>query len=206
MKTLVTVLVFFLTTTLTAQLPKALDEVAPFSEGLAGIRKGNQWAFIDDLGTIVIDFRADIYWNPSANDSSEGVKAVRYPKFSDNRCIVRKYVDEIPVYGFIDTKGKLVIEHQFLNVNPFKNGVTTGIIHEKIFRGQNEFKLNIYEDKFHEVLMDTSGEVLEFFGRRYNIQLRKSRYKLPRIGSRILNDKLVAVRVENNWEIRKLNL
>jgi hypothetical protein len=205
MKTLATILVFFLVTNLTAQLPKTLDEVAPFSEGLAGIRKGKQWAFIDDLGNIIIDFREDVYWNPNANDSSEGVKAVKYPQFSNGRCIVRTYVDEIPVYGFIDTKGKLVIEYQFLNVNPFNDGVTNGIIHEKIFRGQNEFKLNIYEDKFHEVIMDTSGEIIEFLGRRYNIQLKKSRYKLPRINTKILNDKLVAVKVENNWEIRKLN-
>nr|WP_299214269.1 WG repeat-containing protein [uncultured Allomuricauda sp.] len=205
MKTIITILAIFLSATLTAQLPKALDEVAPFSEGLAGIRMGNQWAFIDDLGNIIIDFRGDVYWNSNANDSSEGVKAIRYPKFTNGRCIVRKYVDEIPIYGFIDTKGELVIEYQFLNVNLFKDGVTTGIIHEKIFRGRNEFKLNIYEDKFHEVLMDTSGEIIEFLGRRYNIQLKKSRYELPRITSKILNDKLVAIRVEDNWEIRKLN-
>lgn len=150
MKKIVVSLAFFLTMTLTAQLPKTLDEVAPFSEGLAGVRKGNQWAFIDDLGNIIIDFSADIYWNPNSNDSLESIKAVRYPKFTNGRCIVRKYVDEIPIYGFIDTKGKLVIEYQFLNVNPFNNGVTSGIIHEKVFREQNEFKLNITRLNFRK--------------------------------------------------------
>ena len=37
-----------------------LDEVAPFSEGLAAVRKGDQWGFIDKEGGMVIDFRNDV--------------------------------------------------------------------------------------------------------------------------------------------------
>ncbi|WP_350285343.1 WG repeat-containing protein [uncultured Croceitalea sp.] len=206
MKITTTVLALFTVLGLAAQLPEALDEVAPFSEDLAAIRKGNDWAFIDDLGTIVIDFRSDIHWNPSAKETSKGVNAVRQPKFSDGLCMVRTYVDDIAVYGFINTKGELVIEHQFLNVHPFKNGFTTGVIYEKVFRGRNEFKLDIYEHKFHEVLMDASGKIIEFLGRRYNIQMKKSRYKLPTVSARLLNDQLVAVKIKNDWAIKKINL
>lgn len=206
MKTIITLLAFIMTLGLSAQLPESLDEVAPFNEGLAAIRKGKQWGFIDDLGNIIIDFRDDIYWNPEADQSLQGVNGVRFPQFSNGLCMVRTFVDDIAVYGFINTEGELVIEHEFLNVNPFKNGVTTGIIYEKVFRGQNEFKLDIYEFKFHEVIMDDSGKIIEFLGRRYNIQMKKSRYNLPNINTQILNDKLVAFKTEGNWAIKKLNL
>ena len=204
MKTLIFIFAAFTTMGLNAQLPKNLDDVAPFHEGLAAIQKGIQWAFIDDLGNIVIDFRDDLYWNKDAMASYKDIRSVRYPQFSSGRCIVQKLVDGIPVFGFIDTTGKLVIEHQFLNVVPFENGLATGIIYEKIHRGQNEFKLDIYEYKFHEVLMDVNGNIIEFLNRRYNIQMTKKRYKMPAIQSKVLNDRLVAVKTDENWQIKKL--
>ena len=191
---------------LTAQLPKSLDEVAPFHEGLAAIRVGDEWAFIDDLGNLIIDFRDDIHWNRGAKASDDGVMAVNYPRFSDGRCMVKKEIDGITYYGFIDTKGKLIIEHDFLNVRPFENGYTTGIWFEKVFRGQNEFKLNIYEFKFYEVLMDVDGNILDFMNRRYNIQLKKSRYKLPKIESKLLNSNLITFKKDGAWELKKLEL
>ena len=205
MKTVIFILTGFIGVGLNAQLPKDLDDVAPFHEGLAAVQKGNAWAFIDDLGNMVIDFRNDLYWNPDMGPYGD-VRSVYYPRFSNGRCIVRTLVDDIPVFGFIDTKGNLVIEHKFLNVRPFENGLTTGIIFEKIHRGQNEFKLDIYEYKFHEVLMDVDGNIIEFLNRRYNIQMTKTRYKMPAIQSKILNDKLVAVKIDNEWELRKLQL
>ncbi|MBO0323703.1 WG repeat-containing protein [Muricauda sp. CAU 1633] len=189
-----------------AQLPKDLDFVAPFHEGLAPVQKGNEWAFIDDVGHIVINFRDDLYWNKDTEETYDDVRSVHYPKFSNGRCIVQKMVDEIPVFGFIDTEGNLVIEHQFLNVRPFENGMTTGIIFEKVHRGKNEFNLDIYEYKFHEILMDVDGNILEFLNRRYNIQMTKKRYKIPPIWSKMLNNKLIAVKKDKNWEIKKLDL
>jgi len=120
--------------------------------------------------------------------------------------MVKKEVDDIPVFGFINTKGELVIQHEFLNVRPFKDGYTTGVIFEKIPRGQNEFKLNIYEYRFHEVLMDTNGNIITFLNRRYNIQMNKSRYKLPKIHSKLMGPKLIAVKKEGNWELQRLQL
>lgn len=206
MKTLIFIIAALFFSGISAQLPKNLDNVTPFHEGLAAIQKGNQWAFIDDLGNVIIDFRSDLYWNENAKASYGDVRSVHYPEFSDGRCIVQKMIDEIPVFGFIDTTGKLVIEHQFLNVRPFENGFTTGIIFEKILRGQNEFKLDIYEYKFLEVLMDVNGNIIEFLNRRHNIQMTKRRYKMPAIQSKVLNDKLIAVKIDENWQIKKLQL
>ena len=119
--------------------------------------------------------------------------------------MVKKEVDGIPYYGFINTKGELVIKHEFLNVRPFEDGYTTGILVDKVFRGQNEFKLNIYEHKFHEVLMDTEGNALEFLNRRYNIQLKTTRYQLPKIESKMLNSNLITYKKDGAWELKKLN-
>lgn len=189
-----------------AQLPQSLDEVTPFHEGLAAIRQGDAWAFIDDLGNIIIDFRNDLHWTGKEEDSDNGIMAITYPYFSNGRCMVKKEVDDIPVFGFINTKEELVIQHEFLNVRPFKDGYTTGVIFEKIPRGQNEFKLNIYEYRFHEVLMDTDGNIITFLNRRYNIQMNKSRYKLPKIHSKLMGPKLIVVKKEGNWELQRLQL
>ena len=43
-----------------SQLMKGLDQVSSFNEGLVAIKKGDQWAFMDKQGTIVIDFRDDL--------------------------------------------------------------------------------------------------------------------------------------------------
>ena len=206
MKSSLLLLTLISTTFLFGQLPQSLDEVATFSEGLAAVRKGDQWGFIDKSGNIVIDFRNDIYWNENANTTKDGIHSIKYPYFSNGLCMVKKEFNGIELFGFIDTNGELVINKEFLNVRPFEKGYTTGVLFERLFRGQNEFKLNVYEYKFLEVVMDTQGNIVHFLNRRNNIQMKKIRYKLPDIRSKILNDSLVAVKVDENWELRKLNL
>lgn len=115
--------------------------------------------------------------------------------------------EDVPVFGFIDAQGKVVLEPQLLNVYPFKDGYTTAVLFEKAMKGKNEFNLNIYEFKFHDVMLDTSGEILEFFNRRYNIQMTKKRYERPTIGAKRLSDGLIAVHTQDQgWEIRKITL
>ncbi|MBO0331895.1 WG repeat-containing protein [[Muricauda] lutisoli] len=206
MKKTTTLIAAFIYMGLSAQLPDNLDFVSPFHEGFAAIQKENKWAFVDETGNIAIDFRDDLYWNTDANTSYNDIRAMAYPQFSSGRCVVQKIVDGIPIFGFIDTTGKLVIEHQFLNVAPFDNGWTTGIIFEKVFRGKNEFNLDIYEFKFHEVLMDADGNINEFLNRRHNIQMTKRRYEIPEIRSKILNGNLIAVEKDNLWHIKKIDL
>ncbi len=186
---------------------KGVDEIAPFSEGLAAVRKGNQWGFINKEGNLVIDFRDDLVWNENPDTAASDITSVRYPSFNNERCLVQKLEDQIPIYGFIDKKGDLVIEHQFLNVTPYNDGYTTGIAYEKVFKGNNEFKLKIYEYKYHDVLMDTSGKIVEFFNRRDGIQLTIRRYVRPSLGTKLIADGLIAVKTKGiGWEIRKLEL
>ena len=44
---------------------KDLDQVTEFHEGLAAVRKGSQWGFIDQAGKLVIEFRDDLPRNPN---------------------------------------------------------------------------------------------------------------------------------------------
>ena len=187
---------------------KNIDEIAPFSEGLAAVRQGDQWGFINEEGNLVIDFRNDVHWNKDADTSKLDVSGVRYPMFNEGRCLITKKVEDgIPLYGFMDTKGNTVIEPQFLNVYPFKDGYTTGVLFDKVLKGENEFKLKIYDFKFFDVLLDTSGEIDEYFNRRYGIQMTKRRYELPHIGAKRLTNGLIAVHMKDKgWEIRKLTM
>ncbi|UWX54485.1 WG repeat-containing protein [Maribacter litopenaei] len=205
---LIMTFLWMLPLTLMAQELKGIDEIAPFNEGLAGVRQGEKWGFIDENGTLVIDFRNDVYWNSNADTSKSDISGVRYPIFQEGRCLITKNVEDgVPIYGFMDTKGNTIIEPQFLNVYPFKNGYTTGVLFEKTLKGKNEFKLDIYEFKFFDVLVDASGEIDEFFERRHNIQMTKKRYQVPTIGAKYLAEDLVAVYgKDQGWEIRKLAL
>lgn len=191
-----------------SQTVKNIDEIAPFSEGLAAVRQGNQWGFINEEGQMVIDFRNDIYWNKDADTSKKDISGVKYPMFNEGRCLITKIVEDgVPVYGFIDTKGNVVLEPQLLNVYPFKDGFTTAVLFEKSMKGKNEFNLDIYEFKFHDVMLDTSGEIIEFFNRRYNIQMTKRRYQMPAMGVKQLSAGLVAVYTQDQgWEVRKITL
>jgi hypothetical protein len=201
-------LLILLPTATFSQSVEKLDEIAPFSEGLAAVRKGDQWGFINKEGDLAIDFRNDVHWNKNADTSKSDVSGVRYPMFHEGRCLITKTVeDKVAVYGFIDTEGNIVVEPKFLNVYPFEDGYTTGVLFEKTFRGNNEFKLKIYDFKFFDVLLDASGEVLEYYDQRFGIQMTKRRYELPNIGAKRLAEGLVAVYVKDKgWEIRKLTM
>ena len=198
-------LMFSVTTT--GQQLEGIDEIAPFNEGFAAVRKGEQWGFIDKNGDLVIDFRNDLHWKKDADGSESDVNGVRYPMFNEQMCMITKKVEDgIPLYGFIDTSGKTVVEPKFLNVYPFKDGHTTGVLFEKTLRGKNEFKLNIYDFKFFDVLLNASGSIEEYFEPRQGIQMTTRRYKLPFIGAKMLSDDLVAVWVKGKgWEIRNLD-
>lgn len=189
-----------------AQDLKGIDEIAPFSEGLAAVRQGEKWGFINEEGTLVIDFREDVYWNSNADTDKLDISGVRYPIFKEGKCLITKNVEDgVPLYGFIDSKGNIVIEPKFLNVYPFTNGYTTGVLFDKTLKGENEFKLKIYEFKFFDVLLDTSGNIEEYFEKRSNIQMTKRRYQIPSIGVKRIADGLVAVHIKDQgWEVRKL--
>ena len=209
-------LLFGLTLTVNAQMIASinnpimdeLEEVSPFNEGLAAVRKGNQWGFIDKNGTLIIDFRSDLVWSPDADTSKADVTGIRYPKFSDGMCMTRGLSPEgIPLYGFINSKGEQIIENEFVNMTPFKEEKAIGIYAKKTFRGQNEIKLQVFDYSFIEVLINTKGEILWPIRERDNILMSPRRFELPPLRAKLLSETLMASKNEGNkWEIYQINL
>ncbi|MCE2613004.1 WG repeat-containing protein [Flavobacteriaceae bacterium D16] len=202
------VLLSFLSFTSHGQELKDIDEVAPFSEGLAAVRVGNQWGFINEQGDLVIDFRDDLVWNKLADRDKLDIESIRYPLFKDGLCIIREMLEEeeIYVYGFIDKTGATKIKPEYLNVTEFNQGYAVGILMTKNFRGKNNFQLNIYDYKFSEVIVDQKGDIMRLLAKRDNIQMSKRRYELPELRAKLLSKTLAAVKKGENWELMKLDL
>ena len=105
------ILIVFLPYSISSQNIDNINVIAPFSEGLAAIQKGNEWAFVDVSGNIIIDFRDDIV--SSSNEE--------YPLFMNNRCLIKKIKNGICYFGYIDKTGKTVIDPMYLNASNFIN-------------------------------------------------------------------------------------
>ncbi|MBT8184271.1 MAG: WG repeat-containing protein [Eudoraea sp.] len=185
-----------------------LDEVRPFSEGLAAVRKGKQWGFIDTSGKLTIDFRSDLVWSPEADSSNSDVTGIRYPEFKDGLCMNQKLSAEgIPLYGFINSKGEQIIEPEFVNITHFNDGRAIGIYAKKTFRGQNEIKLQVFDYSFIEVIINTQGEILWPIRQRDHILMTTRRFELPLLRSKLISDQLLASKNDaNEWEIHRVNL
>ena len=202
------VLLSFLSFTSHGQELKDIDEVAPFSDGLAAVRVGSQWGFINEQGDLVIDFRDDLVWNKLADRDKLDIESIRYPLFKDGLCMIREMLEEeeIYVYGFIDKTGATKIKPEYLNVTEFNQGYAVGILMTKNFRGKNNFQLNIYDYKFSEVIVDQKGDIMRLLAKRDNIQMSKRRYELPELRAKLLSKTLAAVKKGENWELLKLDL
>ena len=63
------------------------DEVRPFREGQAAVRKGYQSGYINKEGQLIIALRNDIVWSQEALDA-RGVAGKLYPQFYEGLCII----------------------------------------------------------------------------------------------------------------------
>ena len=211
MKNIIALLSLFLLIPITASSQTetmVYDEVAPFSEGLAAVRVGNQWGFINEDAKLVIDFRDDLVWNQEADTSIPGVLGIRYPEFKNGRCMVQALKeDNIPYYGFMDQSAEIVIPTDYLNITQFDYENAIGIYVRETFQGKNEIKLNIIDYIFTEVVLNTSGEIIWPISEREHILTAKRRYETPELRAKLIaKDLLVFKTKDNKWETKKLNL
>ena len=88
-------------------IPHEYEQVLPFSEGLAAVRKDGKWGYIDKTGAVIVPFAYD-----RANDFKEGLALV-----SDWGT---QYKDK---YGFIDKTGKIVIPLEYDVAGNFNEGM-----------------------------------------------------------------------------------
>jgi hypothetical protein len=183
------------------------DEIAPFNEGLAAVRVGNQWGFIDENAKLVIDFRDDLVWTQNADISKTGVLSIRYPQFKNGRCMIQVLkVNNIPFYGFIDVSGEIVIQPEYLNITEFDQENAIGIYVREMFQGQNEIKLDVVEYIFTEVVVNINGEIVWPITEREHALTAKRRYEIPELRAKLIGNNLLVFKTKDNkWETKKLN-
>ena len=184
-----------------SQTLENIDFISPFHDGLSAVKKGNNWAFVDQKGSIIIDFREDLV----KTKTDKGY----YPLFSNGKCIIAQKKDDILYYGFIDKKGNISIEPQFLNVSNFQGDKALALIVHKEIKGYNDiFKKNVVNYHYFEVIIDKNGNVIDHLTQlALHIPPKYTRRKNPPvITSKIISDNLIAVKGDDNkWNLRKIS-
>jgi hypothetical protein len=187
---------------------KDLDEVTPYQENYSAVRKGDKWAFINEIGAIVIDFRSDIVSGLSKHyPSNDPRKKIDHPYFSNDRCLVKIMKEGVSYFGYINKKGDVVISREYVNATPFVNGYAMVLKVEKEFLGTNKLLAkNMVSYSYDEVLIDLEGNVVMHLGGPNHLILSKEKLrKPPKINSYFLTENLLVIRNEDNkWDIKIL--
>ncbi|MBG7630727.1 MAG: WG repeat-containing protein [Bacteroidetes bacterium] len=184
-----------------AQIFNDVDEVTPFQEELAAIKKGSQWGFINKEGTLVIDYRNDLVLT---NIMDEMGKVSTYPVFNNERCLIKKLIGDIYYYGFIDKTGNVVIKPNYLNATNFKNGFAIVIITSKDVIGHNEvLKKDIIYSKIEDFIINPSGEMVRYLENPRSNNSPKTKPKTPPVFySKFIAPHLIAVKKKDQkWDI-----
>ena len=191
-----------------AQELKDLDEVTPYQENYAAVRKGDKWAFINEIGAIVINFRQDIVSDLSKHyPSKDPRKKIDYPHFSNERCLVKITKEGVSYFGYINKNGAIVINREYVNATPFVNGYAMVLKVEKEYLGTNYLLAkNVVSYSYNEVLIDKDGKVLMHLNGPNHLILSKEKLrKPPIINSYFLTENILVIKNEaNKWDIKIL--
>ena len=183
-----------------AQTLEELDFIAPFNDGVAAIKKDNSWGFINDKGAILINFRDDLV----LTETDYG----HYPEFNNDRCLISEKKEGILYFGYIDKRGKKVIETKFLNASNFNKNETIALQLIKKELGENDvLGKNVVNYRYYEVIIDTNGTIKNYLNPKgVNVVLdEKFLKKPPKITSKLISDDLFATLNENNkWVIKSI--
>jgi len=194
------VVLFLISIFSSAQSLENIDYISSFNDGLAAIKKNNQWGFINKDGAIVLSFRSDLVTTKC--DDGE------YPIFKDGRCLIAKNNNGISYFGYIDISGKTMIDPQYLNATNFINNeaIVLKLVKEEI--GKNDvLGKNIVAYKYYEVTIDTNGQINQYLTPNgFNVVLDKNHIrKPPEITSKRISDNLYAIMdINNKWTIKMI--
>ena len=188
-----------------AQIIRGVDEVTPYHEDLAAIKKENQWAFINKEGLKVIDFRDDLVSTIDEHFLDEkGISSVSYPLFKEGRCLIKKIIDGVYYYGYIDNNGKEIIAPQYVNATNFMNGYAIIIKFATIVLGENEaLDKRVVSYKLEEYVIDTSGKLIKYLDNaRNSIPSNLKNNIPPEFESKFIAPHLIAVKSKDQkWDI-----
>ena len=188
-----------------AQVISELERVSPFHDGLASVKKGDKWGFINESGELVIDFREDILASPSSSGLAASSELREYPIFVEDRCLIHKIEDGIEFFGFIDRSGKVVVEPIYVNATNFKNGFAMVTQYTRQVIGKNELLgKDVVVFHIEELVIDKSGEVAISLMNPRNYVPKKAKGNPPEMEASFLGDRMVAVKDENGkWGVYK---
>lgn len=178
-----------------------LEYISSFHDGVAAIKQNGQWAFINNEGDIVVNFREDLVISKTEKGS--------YPIFYDGRCLIETKKDDISYFGYIDTTGNTIIKPQFLNATNFNYGEAIVLKLFKENAGRNEvLGKNVVYYKHYEVIIDSNGKVLNYISQNgINVALDKNILREPpKFTSKRISEELVVIKGENGkWTVKTLN-
>ncbi|TXD48659.1 WG repeat-containing protein [Polaribacter sp. IC073] len=193
-------IVFFLLSiayTSRAQQHTNLESIGNFNEGLMAISNGDSWGFIDKSGSIVIDFRKDIvatYKEP--------------PVFKNGLCLIKEEREDVVYYGYMNTKGKTIINPEYIVAKAFENGFARVINYYKTNTGTNVFDQNVVYYSYNELIINTENTSVLYIGAPHKLLLNKlkAQQNIPVINSKFINDHLISVKEDDNtYSIYNLN-
>lgn len=185
-----------------AQLLNGIDEISQFHDGIAAVKKGNQWSFINENGETIIPYRQNFVLTKVMNEdlNTPGY----YPVFMDGRCLIKKLINDIYYYGYIDTRGNEIIEPQYLNATNFKNGFAIVIAPSKDVIGYNEvLKKEVISSNIEEFVIDKTGKKVRYLENPIDYHLTKRKSKNPPVfRSKFVAPRRVAVqKKDKKWDI-----
>lgn len=196
------VLFFIIPFALFSQNLTNLEFISPFHDGVAAIKKGDNWAFVNDQGELVVDFRNDFVLS-NINDK-------KYPVFNSDRCLIHKMKDGISYYGYIDKKGNEVMKPEFLNATQFINGMAIVIKLYKDVLGTNDvLDKKMIDYNYMEVAIDVNGDIIHYFSDKpVHVTLSRDFLKKPPlIKTKFIAENLIAtMNKDKTWSIKKYKL
>ncbi|WP_026754877.1 WG repeat-containing protein [Sediminibacter sp. Hel_I_10] len=183
-----------------AQTLEDLEYISPFVDDVAAIKKGNEWAFINKNGDIVIDFRSDLV--------SSNIDGENYPLFYNDRCLIAHHKEGVLYYGYINKKGETTIIPQFLNATNFKNEKALALTVHKETIGYNDiFNKDVVSYHYFEVVIDKQGKTSDHLTQlAIHISPKdKNNKNPPVITSKLISGSLVLVSGENKkWSLKRI--
>lgn len=185
-----------------AQLLNGIDEISQFHDGIAAVKKGNQWSFINENGETIIPYRQDLVLTKML-DKDQNVTSY-YPVFMDGRCLIKKLINDIYYYGYIDIKGNEIIHPQYLNATNFKDGYAIVIAPSKDVIGYNEvLKKEVISSNIEEFVIDITGKKVRYLENPIDYHVTKRKSKNPPVfRSKFVAPHRVAVQKKHDkWDL-----
>ncbi len=179
-----------------SQVLEELDAISPLNEELVAIKKGNAWAFVNEKGVKVIDFREDLVASQIDN--------ALYPTFVEGKCLIKKLLNDEYFYGYINKEGATIIEPQYLNATNFTNGYAMVIKLDKSKMGNNNvLGKEMINSKLEEYVIDASGKIIKFLDNsRGYIPSTTGAQKAPLFKSKFIAPHMAAVKNnDGKWTI-----